>query len=67
MYHRAKDVSYVDNREIHTRQYDKIKFKVIHPLVKKAFKSPNYFGAHLWDRLPKDSKLSLPTICLNAR
>ena len=26
--------------------------------IKKAFKSPNYYGAQLWDNLPLDTQLS---------
>ena len=34
----------------------KIKFKVINPVVRKAFKSPNYLGAQLWNMLPLDTQ-----------
>ena len=47
MYHRSKVGDYVDVREIGTRQHDKVKFKVMNPSVKKAFRSPNYLGAQL--------------------
>ena len=56
MYHRSTKDAYLDRREIHTRQFDKIKFKVMTPVVKKAFKSPNYLGAKLWDMLPRDTQ-----------
>ena len=56
MYRRSKKESYLDRREIHTRQFDKIKFKVINPVIKKAFKTPNYLGAQLWDLLPKETQ-----------
>ena len=56
MYHRSKIALYVDRRDIRTRQFDKIKFKVMNPNVKKAFKSPNYLGARVWDLLPRDTQ-----------
>ena len=61
MYYRSKDARYLDGRRLPTRQFDKIKFKVINPGVKKAFKSPNYLGSRLWDLLPRDTQAS-PTI-----
>ena len=60
MYHRSKIDHYRDLRDIRTRQFDKIKFKVIHPVMKKEFKGLNFFGAQLWDMLPKDTQ-SQPT------
>ena len=54
MYHRSKSEKYLDNRDLPTRQFVKVKFKVINPNIKSAFKSPNYFGAQLWDMLPLD-------------
>ena len=56
MYHRSKLDHYLDKRDVPTRQFAKIKFKVIHPNIKKAFKSPNYLGAQLWDKLPLDTQ-----------
>ena len=56
MYHRSKCVNYLDVRDIATRQFDKIKFKVITPSIKSAFKCPNYLGAKLWDKLPRDTQ-----------
>ena len=56
MYHRSKCDQYLDKRDIRTRQFDKVKFKVLNPIVKKAFKSPNYLGAQLWDMLPLDTQ-----------
>ena len=58
MYHRSKVGDYVDVRDIGTRQHDKVKFKVMNPSVKKAFRSPNYLGAQLWDMLPAETQLS---------
>ena len=56
MYRRSKCANYLDKRDLPTRQFDKIKFKVINPLVKKAFRSPNYLGSLLWDMLPLDTQ-----------
>ena len=56
-YHRSKNVMYTDKRDIRTRQFDKTKLRVINPVVKKAFKSPNYYGASLWDMLPRDTQV----------
>ena len=58
MYHRSKCPVFLDARPLVTTQFDKIKFKVITPNIKKAFKSPNYLGAQLWDKLPLDVQLS---------
>ena len=58
MYHRSKLDSYLDKREIQTRQFDQIKFKVLHPNIKSAFNSPNYCGAQLWDKLTIDTQSS---------
>ena len=63
MYHRSKVERFLDKRDIHTRQFDKVKFKVINPVVKRAFKSPNYLGAQLWDMLPADTQ-NVPTFQL---
>ena len=63
MFHRSKKDVYLDKRQMPTRQFDKIKFKVIAPQVKKAFRSPNYLGAQLWDALPLDTQTS-PTFGL---
>ena len=56
MYHRSKKEEYLDMRDIHTRQFAKIKFIVMAPIIKKAFKSPNYLGAMLWDKLPAETQ-----------
>ena len=56
MYHRSKDDDCIDKRDLPTRQFDKIKIKVINPGIKKAFKSPNYLGSQLWDMLPSDTQ-----------
>ena len=58
MYHRSKKIQYLDNRDINTRQFDKIKFRVITPVIKKAFKTTNYLGAQLWDRLPVGTQVA---------
>ena len=43
MYHRSNVESFLDNRGFCTRQFDKIKFKVLTPNIKQAFRSPNYY------------------------
>ena len=58
MYQRSKELRYLDNRQLPTRQFDKVKFKVLAPVIKIAFRSPNYLGALLWDLLPRDTQLS---------
>ena len=58
MYHRSKKPTLLDNRDIRTRRFDKIKFKVINPVIRIAFKTTNYLGAQLWDNLPIDTQLS---------
>ena len=61
MYNRSKNPDLLDNRDLPTRQFDKVKFKVINPNIKKAFKLPNYLGAQLWDMLPKETQ-KMPTL-----
>ena len=56
IYHRSKNEKYVDARDLGTRQFDKIKLRVMNPIIKKAFKSPNYYGATLWDMLPRETQ-----------
>ena len=56
MYYRSKNDMYLDKREIHTRQFQKIKFLVITPNITVAFKSVNYLGAQLWDKLSLDTQ-----------
>ena len=56
MYHRSKNNRYLDDRNLNTRQFAKIKFKVINPVIKKAFQSTNYRGAMVWDKLPLDTQ-----------
>ena len=63
MYFRARDHDNLDNRPIAMCQFAKIKFKVINPVIKKAFKSPNYLGAQLWDILPRETQVE-PVFCM---
>ena len=58
MYNRSKRNDLLDKRDLPTRQFDKIKFKVITPAVKVAFKCTNYLGAQLWDKLPFETQCS---------
>ena len=59
MFHRSKQGVYLDKRDIHTRQFDKVKFKVITLVIKKAFACPNYLGSKLWDLLPNETQTEL--------
>ena len=61
MYYRSKKAKYLDGRKLPTRQFDKVKFRVINPGIRKAFRSPNYLGSQLWDMLPMETQTS-PTI-----
>ena len=56
LFHRSKKDSNLDKRDISTRQFDKIKFKVLNPVVKKAFTCPNCLGANIWDILPVETQ-----------
>ena len=67
MYHRSSKPHFLDKRDIATRQFDKIKFKVINPVIKKAFKSPCYLGAQLWDLLPRETQTAPSTISFKQR
>ena len=58
MYQRSLKVEYLDRRPIVTRQFDKVKFVVLNPLITKAFRSPNYLGSQLWDRLRIETQKS---------
>ena len=58
MYHRSKNQEFLDNRNLPTRQFDKVKFTAMNPSVKKAFRSPNYLGAQYWDMLPFETQSS---------
>ena len=58
MYFRSKNPVLLDDRNLPTRLFDKVKFKVIKPNVKKAFRSPNYLGAQYWDKLPRDTQVA---------
>ena len=59
MYHRSKIIDLLDVRDIRTRQFDKVKFKVFNPVIKIAFKSPKYLGAQLWDKIPITTQFSV--------
>ena len=63
MYQRSKVDEYLDKRRLPTRQFVKIKFKVMVPQIQKAFRSPNYLGAQLWDVMPFETQAS-PTFNL---
>ena len=50
MYHRSKHEGNLNNRDLRTGRFDKVKFKVITSLTKKAFKLPNSLGALMQDK-----------------
>ena len=58
MYRRSKEPDRLDDRKLPTRQFDKIKFKVDAPQVRVSFKSPNYLGSIVWDKLPLETQSS---------
>ena len=54
MYKRAWDPTYLDERQLPTRQFDKKVLKIPDVELTKSFKSPIYFGSTLWNALPRD-------------
>ena len=54
MYKRARDPTYLDERQLPTRQFDKKVKKIPDVDLTKTFKSPIYFGSTLWNALPRD-------------
>ena len=58
MYKRAQKNEYVDNRDLPTRQFDKIVLRVPDVLLTKSFQTPIYKGAHLWNALPREVQIS---------
>ena len=67
MYHRSRKPDYLDECNLATRQFDKIKFKVTKPVIKKAFKSPGYLGAQLWDLLLLDSQTAPTSVSFKSK
>ena len=58
MYRRSNDFEYIDKRDLHTRQFDKVVLKVPDVQLTKSFNVPIFKGANLWNRLPRHVQLS---------
>ena len=52
MYRRSRIPEYLDNRNLVTRQFDKIVLKIPDVELTKSFNSPIYKGSQLWNTLP---------------
>ena len=59
MYKRSKYEEYIDNKDLPTRQFDKIVIKVPDVALSKTFDIPVYKGANMWNALPRDIQQSL--------
>ena len=53
MYRRSRVPKYIDQRELPTRQFDRIVLKIPDVILTKAFKSPIYNGSQMWNALPQ--------------
>ena len=58
MYKRSRVGEYVDTRDLHTRQFDKIVLKVPDVQLTKSFAMPMIKGSNLWNRLSKEIQKS---------
>ena len=58
MYKRAQQPEYLDDRQLPTRQFDKIVLKTPDVNLTKTFKSPMYMGSTLWNTLPREIQVS---------
>ena len=58
MYNRAKNPEYLDDRQLPTRQFDKIVLKVPDVELTKTCNSPIYKGSSLWNSLPRNVQVS---------
>ena len=58
MYKRAKQNEYIDDRELQTRQFDKVVLKIPDVALTKSFSMPCYKGPTLWNILPRNVQLS---------
>ena len=54
MYRRSRNPKYIDNRNLATRQFDKIVLKTPGVILTKTFQSPIYKGSQLWNSLPQE-------------
>ena len=48
MYMRSRVPKYIDQRELPTRQFDRIVLKIPDVILTKTFKSPIYNGSQMW-------------------
>ena len=55
---RSQVSDYVDNRDFHTRQFDKIVLKVPDVQLTKSVNTPIFKGSNLWNRFPKRTRNS---------
>ena len=58
MYKRSKMEEYIDNRDLPTRQFNKIVLKIPDVILTKSFNSSIFKGANLWNALPHNVQLS---------
>ena len=56
MYRCSRVPEYLDQRDLPTRQFDKIVLKAPDVILTKTFKSPIYKGSQLWNALPQQIK-----------
>ena len=54
MYKRSRKPEYIDNRNLSTRQFDKIVLKIPDVILTKTFQSPIYKGSQIWNNLPQE-------------
>ena len=54
MYKRSRMDEYVDNRELATRQFNKIVLKIPDVILTKSFNSSIFKGVNLWNALPQN-------------
>ena len=54
MYRHSKNLNYIDNRNLATRQFDKTVLKTPDVILTKTFQSPIYKGSQIWKTLPQE-------------
>ena len=54
MYRRSRNPDYIDNRNLPTRQFDKIVLKIPDVILTKTFQFPIFKGSQLWNTLPQE-------------
>ena len=53
MYRRSRNDEYIDNRNLPTRQFDKIVLRVLDVLLTKSFDIPLFKVSNKWNNLPR--------------